>query len=262
MDMDSTGLIVVSDCGGRTKESVPDVVPSLMEMGVTVMNVVNTLTSLLASTDKLDVFGSGAAESESMSSTKVFTTQVTVLALISLWFKENRDRALGRPSAEALELKEALMRLPIVFGMTLRKRDQCREIAKRLLEKEQCYVLGAGFSEPVAHEGAFIVTEISNMNAEDYKVGVTQSVGGGTPLIVFILNDEHSERMRKAAHEAKAKGAELIVITDDEALAQDLDESPIVLPTNGPLTALGGILPLSLIAYELAMLRGINPDGP
>jgi glutamine---fructose-6-phosphate transaminase (isomerizing) len=143
LDMDSTGLIVVSDCGGGSKENVPDVVPSLMEMGVTVMNVVNTLTSLLASTDKLDVFG-GGAESESMSSTKVFTTQVTVLALISLWFKENRDRALGSPSAEALELKEALMRLPIVFGMTLRKRDQCREIAKRLLDKEQCFVLGAG----------------------------------------------------------------------------------------------------------------------
>ena len=107
----------------------------------------------------------------------------------------------------------------------------------------------------MANEGAFIVTEISNMNAEDYKVGDTRPVEGGTPLIVFILNDEHSERMRNAAKEAKASGADLIVITDDETLAQELDENPVVLPANGPLTALGGILPLSLIAYELAMLR-------
>ena len=126
----------------------------------------------------------------------------------------------------------------------------------RLIPSYVLSLLISGFAEPVAHEGAFIVTEIcNNMNAEEYKVGGTQSVDNGIPLIVFILNDEHSERMRHAAHEAKTKGADVIVVTDDEALAQDLDESPIVLPTNGPLTALGGILPLSLIAYELAMLR-------
>jgi glutamine---fructose-6-phosphate transaminase (isomerizing) len=72
---------------------------------------------------------------------------------------------------------------------------------------------------------------------------------------MFILNDRHAQGMRLAAKEAKDRGADLIIITDDVALADDLDESPIVLPTNGPLTALGGIAPLQLIAYELAMLR-------
>jgi glucosamine 6-phosphate synthetase-like amidotransferase/phosphosugar isomerase protein len=150
-DVDSTGLIVVSDCEGAKKD-VSDAVASAMEKGVTVMNVVNTLGSLLASTDNEvgdDVFGTDDSDDSeyTMTSTKVFTTQVAVLALISLWFKESRDRELGNgPSSEALELKEALMRLPIMFGMTLQKREQCREIAKRLQDKDRCFVIGKGMS--------------------------------------------------------------------------------------------------------------------
>jgi len=286
---DRTGLIVLSDCGSRAaaknRTRVPDdVVASLMEKGVTVMNVVNTLTSLLASADKADVFGSGS-NVETMSSTKVFTTQVTVLALISLWFKESRDREAGSPSPEALELKEALMRLPIVFGMTLRKREQCREIAKRLLDEDQCLVLGTGrlhygvpfyarfvlfihlrvlsnlpipfnsktgFAEPVAHEGACIMSEISNINSSS---SLTSTIKAGTPIIAFLLKDDDPSHLRRTVMEAKAKGADVFVITDDESLAEGLDNSPIVLPANGPMTALGGILPVSLLAYELAMLR-------
>ena len=60
----------------------------------------------------------------------------------------------------------------------------------------------------------------------------------------------------------KARGAEVIVITDKLDLADGLDENPIIIPQNGPLTALGAVLPLQLIAYELALLKGINPDTP
>jgi glucosamine--fructose-6-phosphate aminotransferase (isomerizing) len=68
--------------------------------------------------------------------------------------------------------------------------------------------------------------------------------------------------MRTAAEEVKARGAQLIIITDKKSLANGLDDDPIIIPSNGPLTALGAVLPLQLIAYELAMLRGINPDTP
>jgi glucosamine--fructose-6-phosphate aminotransferase (isomerizing) len=68
--------------------------------------------------------------------------------------------------------------------------------------------------------------------------------------------------MRTAAEEVKARGADLIIITDRPSLAEGLCDDPIVIPRNGPLTALGAVLPLQLIAYELAMMRGINPDTP
>ena len=60
----------------------------------------------------------------------------------------------------------------------------------------------------------------------------------------------------------KARGAQVIVITDRPTLAQGIDPDPIVIPSNGPLTAMLSVLPLQLIAYELAVLRGIDPDMP
>ena len=87
---------------------------------------------------------------------------------------------------------------------------------------------------------------------------------GATPIILIILNDEHAKTMRTAAEEVKARGADVIIITDEQTLAKGLtaEENVIVIPNNGPLTALLAVLPLQLISYELALLRGINPDTP
>lgn len=141
-NVSSTGVIVVSQ-SGETKD-VHRVVTSAMEKGVTVLSVVNAVGSLIARTTKLGVYCNAGREN-AVASTKAFTTQVTVLALIALWFREYRDRLAGKgPSLEATRLKESLMRLPITFGMALKTRDQCREIAKKLEHKEHCFVLGKG----------------------------------------------------------------------------------------------------------------------
>ena len=123
-----------------------------------------------------------------------------------------------------------------------------------------------GYAEPVAHEGALKIKEMCYLHAEGYSGGalkhgpfalIDDATGrfGATPIIMFILDDQHAHHMRTAAEEVKARGAELIIITDKPALARDLDDHPIIIPQNGPMTALGGVLPLQLIAYELAMLR-------
>ncbi|KAL3944241.1 MAG: hypothetical protein SGBAC_001684 [Bacillariaceae sp.] len=270
-DISSTGLIVVSQ-SGETKD-VQRVVTNAMDKGVTVLSVVNAVGSLIARTTKLGVYCNAGREN-AVASTKAFTTQVTVLSLIALWFKEMRDRLDGRdPSVEAQRLKESLMRLPIAFGMALKTKDQCKRIAMKLKDKEHCFVLGKGYAEPVAQEGALKIKEMCYLHAEGYSGGalkhgpfalIEDSTGkfGATPIIMFILDDQHAHHMRTAAEEVKARGAELIIITDKRALARDLDDDPIVIPQNGPMTALCGVLPLQLIAYELAMLRGINPDTP
>lgn len=72
---------------------------------------------------------------------------------------------------------------------------------------------------------------------------------------MLIFDDDHAHHMRTAAEEVKARGADIIIITDKKSLAEGLDKNPIVIPSNGPLTALGAVLPIQLIAFELAMLR-------
>jgi glucosamine--fructose-6-phosphate aminotransferase (isomerizing) len=267
------GLLVVSQ-SGETKD-VARVVQTAQAKGITVMSVVNSVGSLIARTTKLGVYCNAGREN-AVASTKAFTTQVTVLALIALWYRQARDKLAGseQPSVEALRLQEALMRLPISFGMALKTRDHCLKIAKELKDKEHCFVLGKGYGEPVALEGALKIKEMCYLHAEGYSGGALKhgpfalieddATGkfGATPIIMIILDDNYAHHMRTAAEEVKARGAQLIIITDKKSLANGLDDDPIIIPSNGPLTALGAVLPLQLIAYELAMLRGINPDTP
>ena len=258
------GLIVVSQ-SGETKD-VHRVVTTAMDKNITVMSVVNAVGSLIARTTKLGVYCNAGREN-AVASTKAFTTQVTSLALIALWFRQTRDLMTGSPaSTEAMRLKEALMRLPITFGMAIKSREHCKKIAERLKDKEHCFVLGKGYGEPVALEGALKIKEMCYLHAEGYSGGALKhgpfaliegenGKFGATPIIMLVFDDQHAHHMRTAAEEVKARGAEVIIITDKASLAEGLDEDPILIPSNGPLTALGAVLPLQLIAYELAMLR-------
>ena len=258
------GLIVVSQ-SGETKD-VHRVVTTAMDKNITVLSVVNAVGSLIARTTKLGVYCNAGREN-AVASTKAFTTQVTALALIALWFRQTRDFIEGKPvSTEALRLKEALMRLPITFGMAIKSRTQCKQIAEQLKDKEHCFVLGKGYGEPVAMEGALKIKEMCYLHAEGYSGGALKhgpfaliedenGKFGATPIIMLIFDDQHAHHMRTAAEEVKARGAEVIIITDKTSLAEGLCDNPILVPSNGPLTALGAVLPLQLIAYELAMLR-------
>jgi len=169
------------------------------------MSVVNAVGSLIARTTKLGVYCNAGREN-AVASTKAFTTQVTVLALIALWFRQIKDKMQGSTSykVETRELTDALMRLPIVFGMGLKVRNQCRAIAERIVNKEHCFVLGKGkfyfgintvikrlsfmsghililthifnpiwkgFGEPVALEGALKIKEMCYIHAEGYSGG-------------------------------------------------------------------------------------------
>jgi glutamine---fructose-6-phosphate transaminase (isomerizing) len=266
-DSESTGVLVVSQ-SGETKDVVR-VVKQALEKDIAVLSVVNSVGSLIARTTKMGVYCNAGREN-AVASTKAFTTQVTVLALIALWFRQTKDRLEGtRSGVEAKRLKEALMRLPISFGMALKTRDHCKVIAERLASKEHCFVLGKGYGEPVAHEGALKIKEMCYLHAEGYSGGalkhgpfalIEDSTGkfGATPIIMLVLDDNHAHHMRTAAEEVKARGAELIIITDKPSLAEGLCDDPIVIPSNGPLTALGAVLPLQLIAYELAMIRYVS----
>jgi len=271
-----TGLVVVSQ-SGETKDLMR-VVNLAMEKGFTVLSVVNAVGSLIARTTKLGVYLNAGREN-AVASTKAFTTQVTVLALLAIWFRQTKERLGVVPSQSSIgvnDLKDSLMRLPISFGAALETRKKCKDIAKVLNTKEHLFVLGKGYGEPVAYEGALKIKETSYLHAEGYSGGALKhgpfalienaETGkfGSTPIILIILDDEHKNSMRTAAEEVKARGAHVIIITDKAELAKGLTDeaNTVVIPNNGPLTALIGVLPLQLIAYELAILRDINPDTP
>merc|ERR1712151_918222 len=108
--------------------------------------------------------------------------------------------------------------------MGLKTRNQCKNIAQRLVDKEHCFVLGKGFGEAVALEGALKIKGMCYLHAEGYSGGALKhgpfalienenGKFGATPIILLIFDDEHAHHMRIVAEEVKARGAELIIIT-------------------------------------------------
>ena len=270
----SSGVIAVSQ-SGETKD-VLRTVKKAMDADVAALSIVNTVGSLIARTTKLGVYLNAGREN-AVASTKAFTTQVTVMALITCWFHQLRaadaaaDGKKAHYSEKFKELMVALQRLPISFGMGLRLQDQCRRVAERLQAADHLFILGKGYGEPIASEGALKIKECTYVHAEGFAGGalkhgpfalISEDMTKRTPIVMLILDDEHAAMMRTAAEEVKARHADVIVITDDAALAHGVDADPIVIPRNGKLTALGAVLPLQFIAYELALLRGVNPDFP
>lgn len=140
-----------------------------------------------------------------------------------------------------------------------------------MFNARHCFVLGHSLAEPVAQEGALLLTGLSHINAEGCSPGalrhgtmslVEGSGGkfGRTPVILLILSTDNPDVVRSAAQQVRASGAYTIVITDDAKYAEGVADTVITIPTNGMLTALNAIVPLQLLSYELALLKGINPD--
>ncbi len=254
------GLLVISQ-SGETKD-VHRAVANAQKAGIPVFSIINAVGSLIPRTTRCGVYLNAGRE-HAVASTKAFTTQVTVLSLVANWFAQNR----GVENQARRNLIESLHRLPTSIGMSLRLEDKCKKVAENLLTAEHCFVLGKGYAEPIAREGALKIKEITYLHAEGYPGGALKHgpfalIEQGTPIIMVIIDDNHAHFMRTAAEEVRARGAYTIVITNKKELAEGVADEVIEVPGNGPLSALLAVIPMQLIAYELAILRGYNPDKP
>jgi glucosamine--fructose-6-phosphate aminotransferase (isomerizing) len=155
---------------GETKD-VHRAVKLAEEEGLTTMSIVNAVGSLIARTTGLGIYLNAGRE-HAVASTKAFSSQVTALALLAIWFRQLREETDGLPPLPAKrEMLQALQRLPISFGMATRTHDHCRRIAQELKDKHHLFVLGKGYGEPIAYEGALKIKEMAYLHAEGYSGG-------------------------------------------------------------------------------------------
>ena len=278
----SGGVLAISQ-SGETKD-VHRAVLLARELGLPVFSVVNAVGSLIARTTGCGLYLNAGREA-AVASTKAFTSQVCCLALVAVWFAQQREQSgTGRPAKQA-DLVAALQRLPTSVGVALGTRAHCRDIAARIIaatiaaapssgsncakkgpRNRSMFVLGKGLAEPVAREGALKIKEITYVHAEGYgggalKHGPFALIEEGTPIILIIPDDDQAAFMGIAAAEVMSRGAYTVVITDNRRIAKHAHDV-IEVPTCGPLSALVAIIPIQLIAYEMSVLRGINPDKP
>lgn len=254
------GLLVLSQ-SGETKD-VHRAVELAQLHNVPTFSVINAVGSLIARATQCGVYCNAGRE-HAVASTKAFVTQVTALELIATWFAEHRNLAMQRRRTVVNDLRG----LSHKMRLAIQTREQVQTLVPHLQQAEHLFVLGKGPNEAIAKEGALKIKEITYIHAEGYAGGALKHgpfalITEGTPVILIITNDSHAQLMRSAAHEVRARGAKTLVITDHTPLAKGVSDWVITVPHCGVLTGLVATVPLQLLAYELAVARGINPDKP
>ncbi|MFH1174479.1 MAG: glutamine--fructose-6-phosphate transaminase (isomerizing) [archaeon] len=193
-----------------------------------------------------------------VASTKAFTCQVTALALLALYLQEHRDH----------DLAEALLRIPDLVAEVLESNERIRGIAKLFINDHNALYLGRGVQFPVALEGALKLKEISYLHAEGYpaaemKHGPIALIDERMPAVIIAPHDKLFDKVMSNMQEIKARHGRVIVITDepDERLKQ-ADHILYVPKTREELMPLLTVIPLQLLAYHIADLKGLPVDKP
>ncbi|MDB5048004.1 MAG: glmS [Fibrobacteres bacterium] len=258
---DKTLVFVISQSG-----ETADTLAALREAkqkGATVLGICNVVGSSIARETDGGVYLHAGPEI-GVASTKAFTSQVTVLTLIALLLGRMR-----RTSAdEGMKICKALAKIPDQIKEILKLNDQIKVIAKEFKDKENFLFLGRGYNYPVALEGALKLKEISNIHAEGYpaaemKHGPIALIDANMPTVVIAPTDALFDKVLSNMQEVKARGGRIIAITDAEANLGKLADYTIVIPkTLHMLTPLLSVVPLQLLAYHIAVMRGCDVDTP
>jgi len=262
---DKTGVLAISQ-SGETKDVI-NALKIAESFELPTFSVVNAIGSAIARQTDACVYCHAGREN-AVASTKAFTSQVTVLSLIAAWFSQLQNRDGNKYRGK--QLIDSLHRLHTYVGAAIHNTKQkCMDIASYIEDASHIFVLGKGFGECIAYEGALKIKEITYIHAEGYSGGALKHgpfalIDEEVPVIMIILDDEHSRVMVTNAHEIEARGGKMIYITDNKQLLHGLTQQDriIEIPKNGPLTALLAVIPLQLIAYYLAIARGVDPDKP
>ncbi|WP_186411793.1 glutamine--fructose-6-phosphate transaminase (isomerizing), partial [Candidatus Propionivibrio aalborgensis] len=201
-----------------------------------------------------------------VASTKAFTTQLAALYLLTLIFAKLRGRLTEQ--AEATEL-QALRHLPVAVAKVLELEPLIREWSEHFAMKQDALFLGRGRHYPIALEGALKLKEISYIHAEAYPAGELKHgplalVDKNMPVIAVAPNDALLEKLKSNLQEVRARGGELYVFADADGEMVAADGLHVMhLPEHyGQLSALLHVVPLQLLAYHVALVRGTDVDKP
>ena len=199
-----------------------------------------------------------------VASTKAFTTQLTALLLLVTAMTSRRGR-----EADEHQLVEALAALPGTLERTLQLEDQIARLAEHFVDRHHALFLGRGTHYPVALEGALKLKEISYIHAEAYPAGELKHgplalVDDQMPVVAVAPRDELLDKLRSNLQEVRARGGRLYVFADDAATFRAGDEYHVVpVPAAPePISPVVHTVPLQLLAYHVAVLRGTDVDKP
>ncbi len=256
-------LCLVISQSGETIDTL-EAMREARRRGAKVVGITNVVGSTIARESECGVYIHAGPEI-GVASTKAFTGQVAILILLTL--------LLGRRNhinAETgMEIIEDLQKVPDKIRQVLAQSDAIREIAKVYANHSNCLYLGRGVNFPIALEGALKLKEISYIHAEGYpaaemKHGPIALIDPNMPVVVICTRDSSYEKIRGNVQEVRARKGKIIsVVTEGDEEIAALSDHVLTIPRcRGMLTPLLSVVPLQLLAYHIAVLRGEDVDQP
>ena len=200
-----------------------------------------------------------------VASTKAFTTQLTALAMLTIALAKNRHQVI-----QERELVAQLLQLPGLVEKTLKLDATIQALAEVFADKHHALFVGRGPLHAIAMEGALKLKEISYIHAEGYaaaelKHGPLALIDDDMPVVAVAPNNELLEKLKSNLQEVRARGGKLFVFADPEAGMRS-EEGVTVIEMPAPVSALQApivfAIPLQLLAYHVAVLKGTDVDQP
>jgi len=235
------------------------------EKGATVIGICNVVGSTLSRETDAGVYTHAGIEI-GVASTKAFTAQVTVLTMFAL------KLAMARKTITAEDyqmLVKELAQIPEKGRLILKNNEKIKAIAEKYKDAINALYLGRGYLFPVALEGALKLKEISYIHAEGYAAGEMKHgpialVDDNLPVIVVAPQDDYYEKIVSNIQEVKArKGNVIAIVTEGDKVLREMVNDSIEIPISHPaLAPLLAVIPLQMLAYYIAVLRGCNVDQP
>lgn len=200
-----------------------------------------------------------------VASTKAFTTQLVALLLLVIAL----GRRNGLSDEDEIRMVAELEKVPGEIDRVLKLDEQIQHIAEQFGDKHNALFLGRGAQYPVAMEGALKLKEISYIHAEAYPAGELKHgplalVDDAMPVIAVAPNNELLEKLKSNLQEVRARGGELLVFADTHSEMQQTDGLQVldVAPVDDMISPIIYTIPLQLLAYHVAVLKGTDVDQP
>jgi glutamine---fructose-6-phosphate transaminase (isomerizing) len=235
------------------------------QQGAICLGVVNQVGSTIARESDAGVYLHAGPEI-GVASTKAFTSQVVVLAMITVHLGRLRGTLTA---SRGREIVRALGRLPDQVAEILELAPAIEQLAEEYRDHRNFLYLGRGYNFPAALEGALKLKEISYIHAEGYpaaemKHGPIALIDADMPVVVIAPRDAVYEKVKSNIEEVKARGGCVIgVITEGDTELLEYVDHVITIPRSiDPLTPILASVPLQLLAYYIAVMRGCDVDQP
>jgi glucosamine--fructose-6-phosphate aminotransferase (isomerizing) len=258
-------LVIAISQSGETADTLA-ALELAKQAGATIFGICNVVGSSIPRMTDAGAYTHAGPEI-GVASTKAFTAQVTVLTLLALGFAQRR----GTISDSKLRtIMQEIERIPAKVERVLKScQESVLEIADKYSEARNFLYLGRGYNFPVALEGALKLKEISYIHAEGYpaaemKHGPIALIDQEMPVVVIATQNEIYEKVLSNIQEVKArKGKIIAIVTEGDTKVKDIAEHVIEIPeTEDALVPLLSTLPLQLLSYHIAVMRGCNVDQP